>query len=62
MEEKGTFKTSGSSDDGAAPGYPPAGQNTAADIVETKGMRIGEAADLYGDLDTAEEYGYVSRG
>jgi amino acid transporter len=27
-----------------------------------KDHRIGEAAELYGDLHTAEEYGYVSRG
>jgi amino acid transporter len=31
-------------------------------IVEDKGIRMGEAADMYGDLDTAEEYGYVARG
>lgn len=31
-------------------------------VVEEKGIRIGEAADMYGDLATAEEYGYVSRG
>ena len=31
-------------------------------IVEEKGVQIGEAADMYGDLDTAEKYGYVSRG
>ena len=31
-------------------------------IVEDKGVRMGEAADMYGDLDTAEEYGYVTRG
>lgn len=34
----------------------------AATIVETKGARIGEAADLYGDIGTAEDYGYVTRG
>ena len=33
-----------------------------ARIVEDKGVRMGEAADMYGDLDTAEEYGYVTRG
>lgn len=33
-----------------------------AGIVETKGIRMGEAADMYGDIQTAEEYGYVSRG
>jgi len=31
-------------------------------VVEDKGIRMGEAADMYGDLDTAEEYGYVARG
>ena len=25
-------------------------------------VAVGEAADLYGDIQTAEEYGYVSRG
>ncbi|TKA72074.1 hypothetical protein B0A49_08693, partial [Cryomyces minteri] len=25
-------------------------------------VMLGEAADLYGDIATAEEYGYVSRG
>ena len=34
----------------------------AARVVEEKGIRIGEAADMYGDLGSAEEYGYVSRG
>lgn len=33
-----------------------------ANVVETKGVRIGEAADMYGDLATAEDYGYVTRG
>ncbi|KAI9729454.1 MAG: hypothetical protein M1834_006835 [Cirrosporium novae-zelandiae] len=32
------------------------------DAAEQKGMRLGEAADVYGDLETAEEMGYVSRG
>ena len=31
-------------------------------VVEEKGIRIGEAAELYGDIASAEEYGYVSRG
>lgn len=31
-------------------------------IVQDKGIRIGEAADMYGDIDAAEEYGYVTRG
>ncbi|KAI4191435.1 MAG: hypothetical protein L6R41_000086 [Letrouitia leprolyta] len=33
-----------------------------ARLVEEKGIRLGEAADLYGDLGKAEEYGYVARG
>ncbi|KAL8900326.1 MAG: hypothetical protein Q9207_005753 [Kuettlingeria erythrocarpa] len=36
--------------------------DNAARIVEEKGLRLGEAADMYGDLSRAEEYGYVSRG
>lgn len=32
------------------------------DIIQSKGANIGEAADLYGDLQTAEQYGYVERG
>ena len=31
-------------------------------LVETKGIQLGEAADVYGDIGQAEEYGYVSRG
>ena len=31
-------------------------------LVETKGIQLGEAADMYGDIGQAEEYGYVSRG
>jgi len=34
----------------------------ATRIVEEKGTRIGEAADMYGDLETAEDFGYVTRG
>jgi amino acid transporter len=30
-------------------------------IVETKGAAVGEAADIYGDISTAEQYGYVQR-
>jgi amino acid transporter len=30
-------------------------------IVETKGAAVGEAADIYGDIGTAEQYGYVQR-
>lgn len=27
-----------------------------------RGSKINEATDIYGDVQTAEEYGYVSRG
>lgn len=33
-----------------------------ARVVDEKGIRMGEAADMYGDLATAEEFGYVTRG
>lgn len=30
--------------------------------VDVKNAAYGEAADLYGDAEAAERYGYVSRG
>lgn len=33
-----------------------------AHIAQEKGVKAGEAADVFGDIQTAEEYGYVSRG
>lgn len=30
--------------------------------VEMKDARLMEAAELYGDIETAEKYGYVTRG
>lgn len=36
--------------------------NDIANITQEKGIATGEAADVFGDLQTAEEYGYVSRG
>lgn len=33
-----------------------------ARIAEDKGVGISEGADLYGNLATAEDYGYVTRG
>ncbi|KAF1962148.1 hypothetical protein CC80DRAFT_462055 [Byssothecium circinans] len=36
--------------------------NAVANIVRDKGIATGEAADVYGDIQTAEEYGYVARG
>jgi yeast amino acid transporter len=29
---------------------------------ERKASNVGEAADIYGDIATAEEFGYVERG
>ena len=53
-DEKAPYTASG----GEAPPY-----NDHVDrVTADKGVRIGEAADMYGDLQTAEEYGYVSRG
>ena len=31
-------------------------------ITGERGLQLDEAADMYGDLATAEEHGYVSRG
>ncbi|KAL8805170.1 MAG: hypothetical protein Q9182_002152 [Xanthomendoza sp. 2 TL-2023] len=36
--------------------------SNASRPVEEKGIHLGEAADMYGDLGAAEEYGYVTRG
>ncbi|KAH7132668.1 amino-acid permease inda1 [Dendryphion nanum] len=38
------------------------GNNSIGDVVATRGTATGEAADIYGDIQTAEEYGYVERG
>jgi amino acid transporter len=34
----------------------------ATKIEARRGSKVNEASDLYGDVQTAEEYGYVSRG
>lgn len=31
-------------------------------VARRGSVAVGEAADLYGDIQTAEEYGYVARG
>ena len=31
-------------------------------IEARRGSKVNEATDIYGDVQTAEEYGYVSRG
>jgi hypothetical protein len=30
--------------------------------IDTKDLRLDEAADVYGDASEAEKYGYVARG
>lgn len=55
IDEKAQYEVSGN----AASSYD---HKDAADIVHTRGNAIGEAADLYGDIETAQEYGYVKRG
>lgn len=32
------------------------------DLRDSQQLRYGEAADIYGDAETAERYGYVARG
>ena len=54
-DEKKGFSASGTE-------APPYDHNGVERIVEDKGIRMGEAADMFGDLDTAEHYGYVTRG
>jgi yeast amino acid transporter len=34
----------------------------ATKMAARRGSKANEASDLYGDIQTAEEYGYVSRG
>ena len=31
-------------------------------LAARRGSKANEASDLYGDIQTAEEYGYVTRG
>jgi yeast amino acid transporter len=40
----------------------PINHKDIADVVNTKGAAIGEAADIYGNVQEAEEMGYVHRG
>lgn len=36
--------------------------NESERMVAARGMQFGEAADLYGDIETVDHYGYVTRG
>ena len=59
MAEKGPIYASGESASYAAD--EPKSERVAS-IAHRKGVKMGEAADAYGDIQTAEEYGYVTRG
>ncbi|KAI4225516.1 MAG: hypothetical protein L6R36_003865 [Xanthoria steineri] len=45
-----------------SPTYDDSSRESSSRIIEEKGIGLGEAADMYGDLRAAEEYGYVTRG
>jgi amino acid transporter len=50
---------------GETPDYNGHAHNTYVDPhtgIESKSGRMNEAADLYGNIETAEEMGYVTRG
>jgi hypothetical protein len=49
-------------EDSSANHVPTYSHKDAATVVASKGHGIGEAADIYGDIETAEEMGYVNRG
>ncbi|KKY23463.1 putative arginine permease [Phaeomoniella chlamydospora] len=59
MAEKGPTYASGESASYAAD---ESKSERVASIAHRKGVKMGEAADAYGDIQTAEEYGYVTRG
>lgn len=46
-------------DPAAGPHY---NADEASKIEARRGSKANEASDLYGNVQTAEEYGYVSRG
>ena len=37
-------------------------RGTIGNIVKERGADVGEAADIYGSVESAEKYGYVHRG
>jgi amino acid transporter len=53
MAEKADFTT-----EADAPPY----EGQTSPVADRKHSTIGEAADIYGDINAAEEYGYVQRG
>lgn len=56
--EKGGYDVS----NGERLGDSPTGYVDPSQIVDEKGIAMGEAVDIYGDIATAEDYGYVTRG
>ena len=60
MEEKGDFEKNNYTTTHGTEAPPYDGSERRAS--DAKAMRIDEAGELYGDLATVEQYGYVSRG
>jgi len=56
MEDKREYDV-----EGGAPAYPMRNERFAS-IAQANGIHKGEAVENFGDIETAEEYGYVSRG
>lgn len=48
--------------EGSGSEVPPYKNDNIREVVENKELRITEAAGIYGDIGSAEEYGYVDRG
>jgi hypothetical protein len=58
-KSKGVYTVNESS---AERGYGDASAIDTPPSVEIKDARLMEAAELYGDVETAQKYGYVTRG
>ncbi|KAK5304714.1 hypothetical protein LTR99_003779 [Exophiala xenobiotica] len=53
---------SGSGSGSESPDHLPVDQSEVNKMEARRGSKVNEATDMYGDIATAEEYGYVSRG
>ncbi|ETI19577.1 hypothetical protein G647_09411 [Cladophialophora carrionii CBS 160.54] len=59
MEKSPDYHISSGSE---SPEYAPVDLNDVNKIEARRGSKVNEAADVFGDIATAEQYGYVSRG
>ena len=59
MEKQPDYVVEPAVDHSADPAYH---VDEANKLEARRGSKVNEASDLYGDIQTAEEYGYVSRG